>query len=316
MNSLPLSESQKNKLKILEPALRLAASHRDYEQAKKITQEIQSILRPTGHETRLMQAKNYLFETALETGKIDTAISGFVGVRQKSAKSTRLYLEATTLLAICYLRKKDLKSARPYMIEAFKYEKNIKSPSRRTEFKVGLAKKFDEEALLASLATGSITAFNIDQIQSDAGELIRTKHEDEILELLGASAPESALTFTKEVHKEASNFLSYEEKLLLPSPESFEQKKKLGKGILSAFQAVIWKSLCDKDSDIYKMWFTNGMQAVLDKKYLTIAITGALSGLSIGVDAIAVYLTALLIKIGIEVFCDTYTPTSIMRMRK
>ncbi|QNH08204.1 hypothetical protein HNQ27_12310 [Pseudomonas sp. B11D7D] len=106
MQSSPLSEDQKNKLKGLEPALRLAASRRDYEQAKKITQEIQSILRPTGHETRLMQAKNYLFETALETGKIDTAISGFVGVRQKTAKSTRLYLEATTLIAICYLRKK------------------------------------------------------------------------------------------------------------------------------------------------------------------------------------------------------------------
>ena len=316
MHSSPLSEDQKNKLKGLEPALRLAASRKDYEQAKKITQEIQSILRPTGHETRLMQAKNYLFETALETGKIDTAISGFVGVRQKTAKSTRLYLEATTLIAICYLRKKDLKSAKPYMIEAFKYEKNIKSPSKRTEFKIGLAKKFDEEALLSSLATGSTTAFNIDQVQYDAGELIRTKHEDEILEMLGSSVPESALDFTKEVHKEATYFLSHEEKLLLPSPESFGQKKKLGKGILSAFQSVIWKSLCDKDSEIYKMWFTNGIQAVLDKKYLTVAITGALSGLSIGTYAIAVYLTALLVKLGIEVFCETYTPTSIMKMRK
>ncbi|TWC43040.1 hypothetical protein FBY03_101233 [Pseudomonas sp. SJZ079] len=316
METPNLTEEQKIKLKILEPALRAAADRRDYEDAKKITLAIQNVLRPTGHETRLMHAKNYLFEIALEVGKVDIAITGFIGVRQKSGKNTRLYLEATTLLAICHLRKKDIDSAKPYMAEAFKYEKNITSPSKRSEYKIGLARRFDEEALLSSLATDANYKFNIEQIQKDAGELIRTKHEEEILELLGATAPESALDFVKEVHRESTKLLSHEDKLRLPSPASFEQKKNIGKGILSAFQSVIWKSLCDKDSEVYKMWFTNGMQAVLDKKYLTIAITGTLSGLSICIYGVAVYITALLIKIGIEVFCETYTPQSIMKMRK
>jgi len=57
------------------------------------------------------------------------------------------------------------------------------------------------------------------------------------------------------------------------------------------------------------------MQAVLDKTYLTGAVVATLSGLAIGGYAIAVYLTALLIKIGIEVFCETFQPAGIMDMR-
>lgn len=105
MKNPKLSDEQRAKLAILEPMLMLAATARDYEKAKDITLRIQNILRPTGHEMRLMQAKNRLFEIAMESGNINIAISGFTGIRQKVSKRTRLYLEATTLLAICYLRK-------------------------------------------------------------------------------------------------------------------------------------------------------------------------------------------------------------------
>ncbi|MBW6391323.1 hypothetical protein [Billgrantia antri] len=262
-----------------------------------------------------MKAKNQLFEVAMESGNLSTAITGFIGIRQKVSRRTRLYLEATTLLAICYLRKKDLASARPYILEAFEREKNIISPERQSEYRLALAKRFDEEALLASLSPGASEQLDIDKIQDEAGKLIYSKHEDDILELLGASVPEGALEFVNDVHKESQGLLTYEEKKKLPSPAAFEERKKLGKGVLSAFQAVIWRSFCDKNSEVYKMWFTNGMQAVLDKKYITASVVSALSGLSIGVYAIAVYLTALLIKMGIETFCSVYKPSSIMGLR-
>jgi hypothetical protein len=54
---------------------------------------------------------------------------------------------------------------------------------------------------------------------------------------------------------------------------------------------------------------------VLDKRYLAIAVTTALSGMSIGIKALGVSATALLIKLGIEVFCDRYKPTGIMDVR-
>lgn len=310
-----LTDEQRAKLAILEPMLRSAADARNYEQAKEVTLRIQNVLRPSGQETRLMKAKNQLFEVAMESGNLNTAITGFIGVRQKVAKRTRLYLEATTLLAICYLRKKDLASARPYMLEAFEREKNIVSPERQSEYRVALAKRFDEEALLASLAAGDPVHLDVDSVQEEAGRLVYSMHEDEILELLGSAVPEGALAFVQDVHKQSQGLLTYEEKKKLPSPASFAERKKLGKGILSAFQSVIWRSLCDKDSEVYKMWFTNGMQAVLDKKYITAAVVGALSGLNIGFYAVAAYLTALLIKIGIETFCTVYKPSSIMGLR-
>jgi hypothetical protein len=311
-----LTDEQKRELKLLEPSLRLASARRDFNECKRLTAQIQSLLRPTGHETRLMQSKNWLYETAMEVGEVRYAIQGFVGVRQKVSKSTRLYLEATSLLAICYLRKSDLNKARPYMVEALRCEKNIKSDHKRSEFKVSLAKRFDEEALLSSIASSVSENLDVGQIQEDAAKLIQTKHEDEILEMLGSNVPEGALDFIERVNAESKNLLTYEEKLRLPSPATFLQKKKLGKGILAAFQSVIWQSLCDKNSDVYKMWFTNGLQAVLDKKYLTTAIVGALAGLKIGVYAIAVYLTSLLIKIGIETFCNVYQPNNLMALRK
>ena len=310
-----LTELQKEKLLILEPMLREAADARDFERAKAITARIQSVLRPTGHETRLMESKNRLFEVAMETGNLNTAINGFIGVRSKVSSGTRLYLEATALLAICYLRQKDLEKARPHMVEALKCEKNISSVTKRSEFRVSLAKRFDEEALLATLATDSSECLDVDQIQEDAGKLIYSSKEEEIFEMLGGYVPDGALDFVKEVHKESQGLLTYQEKKLLPSPDYFKEKESLGKAILSAFQTVIWSSLCDKDSEVYKMWFTNGMQAVLDKKYITTAVVSALAGLSIGVYAIAVYLSALLLKIGIETFCKVYKPGGIMELR-
>src|SRR6185312_4389814 len=78
-----LTLDQKNRLHILEPALRKAVRLGDYNSARRITGEIQVVLRASGHETRLMQAKAWLFESAMEAGELDIAESGFVGIRRK-----------------------------------------------------------------------------------------------------------------------------------------------------------------------------------------------------------------------------------------
>src|SRR6266566_719106 len=126
-----LTEPQKRRLRILEPALQNAVRLGNYGLAKRITSDIQDVLRPTGHETRLMQAKAWLFEAAMGAGELDIAESGFVGIRQKTAQGTRIHLEATALLAICYLRKNRLDLAEPFIAEALKRDKNISSPERR-----------------------------------------------------------------------------------------------------------------------------------------------------------------------------------------
>jgi hypothetical protein len=75
---------------------------------------------------------------------------------------------------------------------------------------------------------------------------------------------------------------------------------------------VIWKSLCDPKSEIYKAWYENGMAHVLSKKYYAIVVSAALIDLGFAAQAVAVPVTALLMKLGIEVYCDRYKPAEIL----
>ena len=63
-----LTEKQKERLRILEPKLKLAISERDYNTAKSLVVDLQSLLRPTGHITRLLQSKNRFYEIFEEEG--------------------------------------------------------------------------------------------------------------------------------------------------------------------------------------------------------------------------------------------------------
>ena len=81
-----------------------------------------------------MQAKAWLFEAAMEADDLETARLGFIGIRKKTQEGTRTYLEATALLAICYLRKNRLDLAEPLIAETLKRERNIGSEARRRRF--------------------------------------------------------------------------------------------------------------------------------------------------------------------------------------
>lgn len=314
-----LTDSQKRRLNVLEPALRQAVKLGKYERAKLLTHEIQDVLRPTGHETRLMQAKNWLFEAALESGNLEFAISGFQGVRKKAAPSTRLYLEATALLAVCYLRKKDLKSARPLMEESLDNLRNISSERQRRKLRSNLVKRFEEEGMIAALSqdvSAGSSLLNVEEIHRNATVISQTKSNDEIIMLLGESTPTYVIDFLKRVSDESRKLLPYKEILLLPSGETNENHLNLGKKVFASLKRIIWKSLCDPESDVYKLWYSDGVKAVLDKKYLTGSIVAAFSGYRIGIYALAVHTSAIVLKTGIEVFCDVYQPPPIMGARE
>jgi len=185
MRPKPLTKDQKDALGRLEPALRKTVRLKDYEEAKRIALDIQKLLRPSGHETRLMQAKNWLFEAALEAGKGETAIMGFTGVRLKVSKNTRVYLEASALLAVCYLRKNRFDLAKPLMAEVLRNESLIKSPSRRREFRLNVIQRFEEEGALASFRGMFRETFSGEEVQKEAGELVQTASEDDYFERIG-----------------------------------------------------------------------------------------------------------------------------------
>jgi len=314
MTKLPkLTEFQKKELSKLEPALRRAAKSGEFKTAKRITLQIQNLLRTTGHETRLMQAKNWLFESALEAGQVQTAISGFTGIIKKTNPQTRVNLEATALLAVCYLRNSEVGKAKPYIAETLKKsEKNIKSESRKRQFKQRVVQRFKEEIALVSLKSFSPEKLDNSEIHDEAGVVVQEKNEDQIFSDLGHSIPKSTSDSILDINEFSKNLLPYEEKKLLPSPEEVQEKKQLGKTIFSAFQRVLWRSLCDQDSDLYKAWYKYGMGFVISKKYISLAVISAMSGAQLGQKALAVSATAIAIKMGIETYCDAFKPKGLM----
>jgi hypothetical protein len=310
-----LTKHQKQRLHALEPALRNAARVGDYSTAERITAEIQTLLRPSGHETRLMQAKAWLFEAAMEAGDLETARLGFIGIRKKTQEGTRTYLEATALLAICYLRKDRLDLAAPLIAETLRREKSIGSEARRRRFIRTIIKRFEEEGALASLKGYGDERLDPVQVQSEAGDMVRTMNEDEVFANLGRSLPKKTVAYLLKIDEFSRGQLLSAEVRYLPLPEELVKHSELGRTVFSSIRRVLYRSLCDPESDVYKAWFNQGLMTVLDKRYLAVAVTTALSGMGIGIKALGVSLTALLIKLGIEVFCDRYKPTGVMDVR-
>jgi hypothetical protein len=226
------------KLHVLEPALRSAALAADYESAKKYAAEVQTILRTTGHETRLMQSKVWLFEAALEGGNLDIAEAGFVGVRAKCSKGTRLHLEATARLAICYLRQKKLGRAEPLIAEALS-SRNIKSESRRRQFVRSIVSRFEEEGLLGTLVGQRIDRLDPNEIEDLAAAFVQTKNEDEILFEMGNALPPESAAFLLKVDMMAKRGLTRKELLYLPGEAQIMQKAELGRTTFHSFKRIL-----------------------------------------------------------------------------
>lgn len=307
-----LTEIQRNRLKILEPALRNAVRLADYDSAKRIASDIQAVLRPTGHEARLMQAKNWLFEAAMEAGHFEIAMAGLRGIRQKMARTTRTHLEATALLAICHLRRNEVSEAEPLIGDVLQNDANISSERRRRQFRLRAIQRFEEEAALSALRGPTFTPLDVDQVQEHAGVLLRTKSEDEILADVGREVPPEVIKVLLRIHTFAGTQLSASEARFLPPARTLTEKVSLGQTITEATKRVIWRSVCDPQSEIYKAWCTNGMMAFLNSKLLAAYLVSALSGMRIGAFMLAASLVALILRMGLDVFCEVSRPSSMM----
>jgi len=310
-----LTEIQKERLGRLEPQLKLAVAEKDFETAKRIVADIQDFIRPTGHITRLVQTKNWLFELAIEIGEYDYAERGFIGNRKLINRNTRLYLEATALLAICYLRKNDYEKAKPYIQEVLKNEKVIKSEKTRRDFHHAIISRFDEEAALFSLKVERNEPLDLDEIQKEAGLLLSSNSEDGIYLVLGKSLPKQTKDILFQIDDFSKNQLPSAERKMLPSPKDMIKDETAGKTVFQSLKRVVYNSLCDPKSEVYQAWFKNGLGVVLDKKYITGAITASLTGLGIGFKALAVSAVALIIRFGLDIYCEHNKPTGIMEVR-
>jgi len=308
-----LTRRQLQRSRHLERELRSAAALGNYDAAQRQVLELQEILR-TADDARLVKAKVWLFEAALQAGHLNIASSGFVGIRSKTSRAARLHLEATAMLAICYLRQKDLGKAAPLITEVLR-NRSIHSQARRKKFLREAVARFEEEGLLGALAGHRSRDLDIDEIQQVAAELVRTKNEDEILFEMGKALPPESVAFLLRVDGAAKAQLSNKEILYLPGEQQIMEKAELGRTTFRSFKRVLWRSLCDPNSDVYKAWYCGGLSLVLDRRYLVAAVTAALAHLSIGLKALIVSAVALVMKFGLEVYCDRFKPDFLMESR-
>ncbi|WCN15332.1 hypothetical protein GV054_21135 [Marinomonas mediterranea] len=310
-----LSKEQKENLAILEPQLKSCVRSADLERAKRITGKIQNLLRPTGHETRILQAKNWLYETAMEANSLTFAKMGFEGTIQKSNKNTRLHLEAISLLAICYLREANLDRSRDLIIKAVESINNIKSEDRRKQFHRRLIERLEEESILVGLKDESGTPLALEEVDQHTIKLVMTKSENQIYLEMGQAVPQRSIDLLSDVRDTYTMRLPGPDRKLLPSPITEENKEELGKRASSALKRVAWRAVCSPNSEIYKAW-SQGLSVVYDKKYIAGAIVASFNSVSISAVMIAASAAALAIKFGAEVFCETFAPNSMMIDRK
>lgn len=302
----PLTEPQKARLRVLEPALRAAVYAADYKRAKIFAADIQNLLRATGHETRLMRSKTWLFEAALNAGELFTAEAGFHGIRAKTSESTRVHLEATALLVVCLLRQQKIADAEPLIAKVLQ-GKSIRDAARRRHFIESVTARYQLESYISAVKGHVFEALWPEAVDADAIEAVKNKTDDELYAQIAVALPREVLEFVFRVDRAARKQLTMTEVLYLPSPALLQKQVEQGRSFFASLTLVIWKSLCDPQSEIYKAWYTNGMAHVLSKKYYAIVVSAALVDLGFAAKAVAVPATALLMKLGIEVYCASAT---------
>lgn len=313
--NIPLTNKQKERLKILEPKLDIAIKERDYRTAKSLTLDIKNLLGSTDHCVRLCQSKNKLFELSIELGDFEFAISGLKSNCQVLNERTRIYLETTSLLAICYIRMQEIEKAKVYIKEVLTNQNVIKSNKTREIFHLEIINRFNEEVALCTLKGSSKPVFNEEELEQDVIRIIQTLSDQEIFTQIGHASPKSTKELIFLVYDYSTKQLSSSERLVLPSPEQKIKDSEIGLTVFQSVKRVLYNSLCSPESEIYKTWFNNGMNLVLSKGYIKSAVVTCLVTLGIGIKMIEASIIALIMKFGIEVYCEKYKPIGLMEIR-
>jgi hypothetical protein len=304
---------QKERLKRLEPALKAAVNRNDLKLIKTIISDLQLIYLSTGNEAKLLMAKNRWLEVEMDQGNLVTAERGLSGIRIKANNNTRVYLEASTLLAICYLRSNELDKAEPLIKEVLINDSVIKSNEKRQEFRKLVIDRFDEEAILYAIKfENNEQPGDLKDIENEALNLSNLNSTEKLYENLGYNVPSSAKNVLSRVDTFAKKQLVSAERLRLPSPTLSHEDSKVGKTLFLSVKRVLYKSLCDKEGDLNKR-VSAGITSV--QATLTISITEIFSTINIGIRFIIVNVVAIIIKLGLDVYCDMYKPIDIMDLR-
>lgn len=314
---IKLTEIQKERISRLENALKKSTYEGDLEASKRIIIDLQSIYTATGNTAKLLQAKMRFYEASMDVGNIISAEIGLTSVRTQANRNTRTHLEASVLLAICYLRMKDIKKAEPIIRDVLINDKVITSEQKRIVFRKNAIERFDQEGLLFALRSESDSSkieLDYNRLEAEAGDLIRMNYDEgQLFENIGRSIPSSAKSVLLQVDEFAKKQLPSAERIALPSATQVLEDNRVGKTLFSSVKRVLYKSICDTSSEVYKGWYKNGLAGITT--YITMVVADTLTKLNISIRGLIVIIAALIMKFGIGVYCEHHKPLDIMELR-
>lgn len=306
-----LTQAQKDRFKRLIGQLKVCCLSDDFESAKVCAQDIRSLANATGERHRWLLALNILSETAIRVGNNDFAIQHLNSVVHTSNKSTRLRLEAYTLLAIAYLRTGDIDNAKKSIDNTISSIKNIRAQNSREVFYKKLVERIEEESILAGARLDSTPILDVDEVQSKAVELLQ-ESEAQLLARIGNELPDKSINLFTMLRDSTLLQIPHQERLCLPPPSVAVPSSSIGKKAMSALKHVCWTALCDRDDELYKAW-SDGLSAVYDKKLIAGAVVTALIDAKIGSGLFAVSVVAYVFKFSCRTFCEAFAPDTIMK---
>jgi hypothetical protein len=309
-----LHEYQLNALRPLEAELRKAVALADTETALEIAKKIQDLFPDDRSHHRLLQAKLWAFEACVDANRLAYAESGLIGIRKLSAPSTRLYLEASALLAVSLLRQKKIPESKKIIREVVANISNIVSDRRRHQFQRRFISRIEEECILAELIGAGEGILDASEVEAKAILLVQCNSDDEILKIIGNSVPVAGLLLLSDVRKYSIQLLPPPDQKLLPPPEKAEQPKNIGRTTFALLRRIAWKTFCTPSSPVYKLW-SERIPKVFNDGYFSAAVVTALGEFRIGIPMIASGLAALAMKYSAEEFCELAKPKGLMISR-
>lgn len=314
MSNTKLTEAQITRLSILEKNLKIAVKESNAEESLRVASQIQELFINDRSHHRLLRAKLWAYEACIDANRLTFAESGLIGIKKLSAPQTRLYLEAISLLAVCFLRQKKTVEAKKLIKESINKINNITSDRTRHLYQKRLIERLEEESILTELIGAGIDKLNVKEIEEKAIELIQRNNEEEIFELLGKNIPQDSLNLLTNIRNFSVGLLPAPDQKLLPSPQKAVESKSIGKTTFAVLKRIAWKTFCKPSSPIYKMW-SKKIPAVFNEGYFTSGVIATLADYKIGIPIVASGFAALVMKYSAEEFCEIAKPKGLMISR-
>lgn len=290
--------------------MRAACRAGDLRRAESIIKRIQIVFLNDRSHFRILRAKNWYYESMLDSGRNEEASSGFETIRKRAKEGTRTYLEATTFYGICLLRKGQLEEAKEIIKYVVSHISDIRSDGRRRQYEKRLIRRIEDECILSQLIGVNQGELVASDIHLKSIEAVK-KTEDEILEMIGEALPEHTQQVLRGVTDYSIQLLPQEDQIFLEGPTEKMPSRELGRKALVALKRIGWRSFCDETSEVYKLW-NKRIPKVFNEGYFASSIVTSLASWKIGIPQLAVGLAATAMKYSCHEFCENFKPEGLM----